>query len=130
MRTDEYHGLEFDWVAADISGQLAIFCSAGYGPVPAKALRAAGDQEALLGLIGIQAGLSGQSDFLTSRCHRAIYCFDWKLFEGPYRLKQEPAPEKGMGIDTLPERLRDSVTRLDLSFIGRELIHAAERGGI
>lgn len=84
----------------------------------------AGDQEALLEFIRIQAGLAGQSDFLTSRCHRAIYCFDWKLFEGPYRLKQEPALEEGIGIDTIPERLRDSVTRLDLSFIGRESIHA------
>jgi hypothetical protein len=126
MRSDRFAGLEFDWVAADISGKLAVFCTGGYGPIPDKAMEAAEDQHAVMESIKTTTGFSEQSDFLTQRGACPLYCFDWKVYDGPYNLKRGPGMEKAVGIDGIPEDLRQSIVRLNVNFSARKSISADE----
>jgi hypothetical protein len=53
-RPDELHGLEFDWLACDADGWVALLSTAGSGVVPASVLQDVDAQDsaidAILGL--------------------------------------------------------------------------------
>src|SRR3954466_8641023 len=86
-------GTEFDWLAVDPSGALAVLTSAGYGPVP----KAVGDHvesvDAALDLINtwppVGGSLSQPSDTgnyadWRELAVRGFYAYDWKDSSGPY----------------------------------------------
>lgn len=85
---DEFIGLEFDWFAVDADGCVAIFSSAGYGPIPDPVFTHFDDQQAvgeqLCRLAHVAASAALQQQFLAFAA-QGIYAYDWMNTEGPYR---------------------------------------------
>ena len=115
MRTDDLVGTEYDWVAVDPSGNIGVFSTAGYGPVPKAALCRTTDHESLIGWIGERAELPEFADIITFVGDVPIYGFDWEPHSGPYRRIQQPRGFLPMRLEALPEELRGAVVEIEAS---------------
>lgn len=119
MQREDFLGREFDWLACDREGRVAIFLTAGYGEVPEAVLDAISDEDAFLAKVteaivehlpqttkGEQVGRGLRSDPFTPFVgDRGFYVFDWKHWQGPYDLVLAPlAPAY---LDDLPPHFRD-----------------------
>ena len=116
MRDDHLAGTEFDWVAVDAGGNLAVFSTCGYGPVPPVALERAIDQDAIIECIKAATGIPTHADLLILPTECPIYIFDWKLHDGPYVLARRPADGRTPGLNLLSDDLLAAVTRMTLDF--------------
>ncbi|MFB9684938.1 hypothetical protein [Amycolatopsis plumensis] len=94
---DEYAhpraGIEFDWLAVDSSGALAVLTSAGYGPVPKAVSEHAEAVDAALERINTwpqvgdsisQPSETGDYTDWRDLAARGFYAYDWKDSSGPY----------------------------------------------
>ncbi len=141
---DEYAhprlGIEFDWLAVDPSGALAVLTSAGYGPVPKAVREHVESVDAALELINTwpcvggsisQPGDTGNHADWRDLAARGFYAYDWKDSFGPYvRLAVPTTPltvdnltDEGItGIVVLARFTVDfaSATQLDLADLDDE----------
>lgn len=124
MRNDHWVGTEFDWVTADPDGNLAIFSTAGYGPVSALALERASDQESIIAAMKSALGIPTALDLLLSPDSGRIILFDWKLHRGPYLRSKRPTDGLPLALDSIPSHLRDAVTLLNFNLTDRDAIYA------
>jgi hypothetical protein len=106
-------GEEFDWFAADESGQVAIFATGGGGPVPAQVLTDAAFHDA----VGDQIDVSGWgTDAVWSSYARAgLFAYDWDERRNCYSRVAVPAQPVGDGLSALLAAV--VLPRLALSFL-------------
>lgn len=85
---ERFPGLEFNWFALDAQGQMGLFSSAGFGPVPASVQLhfQAHDQAAF------------QLDWSVLKMEQVgtelgLFLFDWQHWKGPYLKLAQPVGE-------------------------------------
>jgi len=120
-------GVEFDWFAVDAVGQVGVFSSAGYGPVPSAVFPRTDDLYAwserspraalvVRGACSEQPDRSGDYSDWVSMAERGFYGYDWRVWDGPYvRLT---VPSRPVRLSELPSDVRDlaSLVPLDCAF--------------
>ena len=99
LTTDhEYYRAEFDWLAVDEGGEMALLSSAGSGPVPGQALE---DCDFLEGIVEYLLRLreTGAATARSGRpipkefweiARRGVYLFRWNDMKGDYELLVAP----------------------------------------
>lgn len=103
-------GLEYDWLACDADGHVALFSTAGAGAVPAGLLRSTNAHDAAIdALLVVPARTTarfapvlpaGCVDTWRSAGERGVFAFDCDPNGGPYRLVAAPAV--AVVLDELP----------------------------
>jgi hypothetical protein len=109
----EVQGVEFDWFAIDQDGHVALFATAGFGPVPASVLAASGAHDAVGQSIAIRG--FGSSTVWESYAQVGLYAFDWSDTKGSYVRVAEPLADKDFKQAHTVE-LIPGLPRLQLSF--------------
>jgi len=76
-------GIEFDWIAADQDGNIALMSTAGYGNCPTNEFVWMENMDQLADAI---AALSEPptDDPLTARSTKGPIIYDWRHWNGPY----------------------------------------------
>ena len=109
---DEIVGLEFDWLASDADGYLALFSTAGGGYAPEEFLRDTNAHDAAIDVI-LASPASTTARFapvlppgLKNTWHmvaeRGLFAFDSDPHGGPYRLVAAPtAPIRAANLPPL-----------------------------
>jgi hypothetical protein len=74
--------IDLPWVAVDAAGRLAVFTSAGEGPVPASALQASAAAETAVAELPIVGGNKLLVDYprpddFVAFAERGLYAYDW-----------------------------------------------------
>ncbi|MVN88034.1 hypothetical protein GO986_14865 [Deinococcus sp. HMF7620] len=121
LTREEIAGVEFDWFAADRTGQVAQFLAAGDDTVPAAALRSEELLEAVHVWIDTRpaaeapnAPAGGFDDHLTGPQERGAFVYDWVQGQpGVYRLVA--APRHPLAVTDLPDHLREYLAPLTLA---------------
>jgi hypothetical protein len=93
----DIYGLEFDWLAIDATGAIALCASAGYGEIPLAILRHSTSVEsgadvdrrliAALPVIGghrVEGHGPGWCEEWRLLGARGLYVYDWRHWSGPY----------------------------------------------
>ena len=108
--------IDLPWVAVDAAGRLAVFTTAGEGPVPASALQASAAVEAVVAELSVVGGSKLLVDYprpddFVSFAERGLYAYDWcdahrtaAASKGCYELVAVPL--RPVLIGELPEGLR------------------------
>ena len=117
-------GIEWDFLAVDATGSVALLSSAGYGPIPARVLdqrplveRAVSELEALppVGAADDRRDPSNRSgdyaDWFTMS-ERGLFAYDWRVHHGPYTLVS--APTVTLELSALGRTIREAATLLAL----------------
>jgi hypothetical protein len=88
MQRADFIGLEFDWFAVDSDGFLALFASAGWGPVPDAVFGCYENQRLIearmYSLCGGAAHAPIQFNF-EDLIPKGVFAYDWHQTYGPYR---------------------------------------------
>jgi hypothetical protein len=84
----DIQGIEFDWFAVDRSGCVALFATAGNGPVPASVL-VSSDAHCAIGDSITVFGF-GSPEVWQSYAHAGLYAFDWSNSQSSYIRVAEP----------------------------------------
>lgn len=112
-------GIEFDWLGVDRQGHVAMFTTAGYGPVPVEVDQHLPDVDAALDRIG-QLPVTGSAANVVRRSTdgdysdwhaystKGFYAYDWQVWDGPYQRLSSPTVP--VSISQLPAELQ-AVTR-------------------
>jgi hypothetical protein len=103
VRESEVWGIEFDWVAVDCSGRVALFASAGSGQVPPQAVALDSRYEHLCTHLGIPHG----PDTWRRAADAGLFAYDCSFNGGPYCLKDSPSTP--ITTDKLPLEHRRTV---------------------
>jgi hypothetical protein len=110
--SSELEGIDFEWFATDLVGNLALFVSAGGGYVPQACYHSADAIESVSRKIPTPHMGSGLlwSDYGAA----GLYVYDWTWPDGPYGLIQYPTA-------TISSDLRQAILQLPaLPKIGSE----------
>ena len=113
----EFSNLEFDWLACDADGFVAMFSSAGFGAVPeesvpiAESLDAALDRIKALPVTGEATSISGRTtpDDWVATARRGLFAFDWAHMRDRYQL--EGLPSTPVHIDEIPDDVISNVAK-------------------
>jgi hypothetical protein len=82
---ERFPGLEFDWFASDAEGNIGLFSTAGFGPVPDEV------QLHFQGHDQVAALLDWRVPQVWKECaSRGLFVFDWQHWQGPYRKEESP----------------------------------------
>jgi len=102
-------GYEFDFLAVDDVGNVAMFSHAGWGPIPrsvvdrwleaTEAVDAVDELPATTAAVEVPKGPGDYTDWLT-KVERGLFAYDWHDTYGPYRLVA--APQQPRHIDSMP----------------------------
>jgi hypothetical protein len=131
-----FFGLEFDFLALDDDDYVAVFSSAGYGPLPLAVLgdpdsvREAVEATELLPVVSEveHARRAGDWSFWLLRAERGLFAYDWDQSYGPYRRVVSPvSPATLASMESLPTRL-GALPRLPTRFGDSEVIELAALG--
>lgn len=108
---EEIQGFEYDWLASDADGHVALFSTAGGGFAPEEFLRDTEAHDAAIDALLASAVctrarfaprlLSGLENTWLLMAERGVYAFDSDPHGAPYRLVA--APEQPILIANLPE---------------------------
>ena len=98
-----FSGVEFDWFAADLDGEIALFATAGSGFVPIDVLTDGEHYEAVVS--GIETPNWGTPAVWDAYSRLGLFVFDWKSGARSYLRVRVPD-------GTLPSELRGRVERL------------------
>jgi hypothetical protein len=115
---DEFHpwsGFEHDWLGVDLQGNVAVFTTAGFDPVPAAVDQHLADVDAALDWVGQlpviglacdTVGAAGDYPDWDAYSAKGFYACDWQGQEngGPYRRLSSPAVPISVG--QLPAEIR------------------------
>ena len=117
---NEILGLEFDWLASDGDGHVALFSTAGVGYAPDEFLRDTGAHDAAIEAIFASAASTrarfapqlppGLENTWRLAAERGVFAFDSAPNGGPYRLVA--APETAIRIPGLPNPAAEVVRLL------------------
>jgi hypothetical protein len=102
MTRSDFIGSEFEWYAVDQDGFLAIFFSAGWGPVPDVVFDSFAAQKLIETWIGLSQISYPDANFqATSRrlFELGVFAYDWLDSFGPYR--RFVNPEKPVALTDL-----------------------------
>lgn len=137
---NELLGSEWDWLACDAEGAVALFCTAGGGYTPPAFLENTDAHDAAIDAL-FALPVTTEATFVDAEegypqvrngALRGVYMYDADMFRGPYR--RIATPNKPAKLRDLPREIRDVAIRLghirfdDLSVITRALIeHEATR---
>jgi hypothetical protein len=134
LKREDVWGIEFDWWATDQDGHIAIFCSAGYGPIPLAALedpRATADADVAALLIDglpsrgrwrAEGRGPGECREWVQLAERGLYVFDWAPYHGPY--DRVVVPEVALTRSGLPDVIASARALLMLPSICFTHTHA------
>ena len=87
--------VEFDWLAVDRCGHLAVVSTAGAGPIPAEVLKVGTERELtdpqsviealpILGNARAEGRGPGECTEWIEAGRRGVFVYDWRLNGGPY----------------------------------------------
>lgn len=111
MRADELQGREFDWFAVDKHGRLAMFSTAGEGPMPAAVLRSIVQHDAVSE--AIETPNVGSELVWRDFGRAGLFVYDWAYDR--YVRVAEPSGEPSPRLLEMLRRI-DSVPSLDCAF--------------
>ena len=108
-------GIEFDWLGVDRQGHVAVFTTAGYGPVPVDVnqhhvgVDAALDRVSELPVTGsagdiVRRAAGGDYSDWDAYSAKGFYAYDWQVWDGPYQRLSSPTVP--LSISQLPADLR------------------------
>ena len=93
-------GSEFDFLAIDDKGQVAVFSHGGWGPIPRaivdrweQAIKAVEATERLPVTTTAQEAPGGPDDYSSwwlTKVERGLFAYDWRNTYGPYQLTRSP----------------------------------------
>jgi len=116
----EISGLEFDWLASDANGHVAMFSTAGGGYAPEEFLRDTDAHDNAADIILALPSYTkarfapelgpGLKNTWQMMAERGFFAFDSDPNGGPYRLVA--APERATHVSELPRVVSDVVARL------------------
>jgi hypothetical protein len=89
--SERFPGLEFDWFVQDAEGNIALFSTGGFGPVPSKVQ--AHFQSHDSAALSIDLPHWGSLDVWKDYARQGLYVFDWVPHAGPYRKMEQPESE-------------------------------------
>ncbi len=107
-------GIEFDWLGVDREGHVAVFTTAGYGPVPADVNQHLADVDAAFDRVK-ELPVTGSADNIMQRSAdgdysdwytysaKGFYAYDWQVWDGPYQRLSTPTVP--ISISQLPAAL-------------------------
>jgi len=117
---DEFHpwsGFEHDWLGVDLQGHVAVFTTAGYGPVPMEVDQHLADVDAALDRVGqlpvigsacdtVRRSADGDYPDWDAYSAKGFYAYDWQGQEngGPYLRLSSPAVP--ISVSQLPAEIR------------------------
>lgn len=113
-------GMEFDWVAADRLGRLALMATSGRGPLPDGVIHRVDEHRAMAEAILALGGNPAWADLLTLTGPVPVYVYDWDASAGAYRRMQSPRVERPLEVGDLPGHLQPCIIRLSVSFDAAE----------
>ncbi|MBN9681375.1 MULTISPECIES: hypothetical protein [unclassified Corallococcus] len=118
----EIDGYEFDWLASDVDGHVALLSTAGGGYVPRDVLQDTDSVDAAINAILASAVSSGVlfAPSVAEGCEntwrmmaeRGVFAFDADPYGGPY--KRVAMPERPIRVEELAEAARPLVRRMSL----------------
>lgn len=131
-------GCDYEWLALDSEGYVAIFTSAGCAPIPTSILRQASDADLLSaavrdlpikGKAHMLAPLPRPDDYIYFSS-RGLFAYDWRdLHRSSHNCSNAyemlSKPEHPIRIDEFPEQFRHALARIrfdTLSFRSEEKI--------
>ncbi len=103
--TSDLVGLEFDWFAMDEQGELALFATAGEGPIPPSALRSQRAHSAVAD--SLAAPRFGTVEVWDDFAAVGLFVYDWALPGGPYRRMAVPRAQPSTAMRTSIEQIAD-----------------------
>jgi hypothetical protein len=115
MDRSDFVGLEFDWFAKDANGCLALFSSAGWGPVPDVVFNHYDDQAQIGRCLSAVCGIRESDDLNRSSqalLQRGIFAYDWHETFGPYVRFGAPTTPACVVDLALPPELQQALVPL------------------
>jgi hypothetical protein len=119
VKPEDLHRAEFDFVVVDADGHVALFSTAGFGPVPESSLSLPDiahlpDPEGallqLLHIVGVGKpegrGPGAAGDWLALGA-RGVFVFSWLPHQGPY--ERLVTPSRPVAFQELPQGVRTLV---------------------
>jgi hypothetical protein len=97
MTRSDLIGSEFDWYAIDRDGFIAVFCSAGWGPVPEVVFDHLEGQKSIGSEIKISNVPVPDIEFKATSSllsEKGIFGYNWLNTFGPYRSFSQPTQPK------------------------------------
>jgi hypothetical protein len=132
-----FFSVEFDFLAVDDDDHVAVFSSAGYGPLPLAVLdQPELEQEAVEAteLLPIVSNIKdapiggGDYHFWLARVERGLFAYDWENTYGPYQRVAIPETPAALGaMKPIRSRL-GALPRLPTSFLDSEFVDLASLG--
>ena len=113
-------GTEFDWIASDRKGRIALMSTAGYGNCPKNASQWKKHADVIIDWILVECGLEN-ADLLLARPKKGVIIYDWTHWHGPYKRKY--IPKNCIKINTLMDNHlpADAIFKLDVDFLEEEI---------
>jgi hypothetical protein len=101
----DFSGIEFDWLAKDADGNIALFATAGEGFIPNSAADHHENHTAISE--SIPSPNTGTEKVWSDYAAVGLYVFDWDLPGGPYKLRAVPlkpaSPELISAVEAVPQ---------------------------
>lgn len=118
-------GIDWDFLAVDSAGHVAVISSAGTGPIPEAVLAGREVVErtdsAIAALPKITRAVpdnprrGGNTSVWYSSSERGLYVYDWTLWNGPY--ERISAPAEPLDIGSLPEHVQEAAHLLQIPYL-------------
>ena len=109
-----FSNVEFDWLACDADGFVAVFSSAGFGPVPEELVAMVEAVDAALDRIKalpVRAESAPADPDERRPAAYGLFAFDWTHARDRYEI--EASPERPLRIDEIQdEEIRAMVSRV------------------
>ncbi|SFQ78958.1 hypothetical protein [Hymenobacter arizonensis] len=106
--SERFPGFEFDWFAQDAEGNMGLFSTGGFGPVPLVVQRHFQDHDCAA--LGIALPHAGSLDVWQDVALHGLYVFDWHPHAGPYRKLKQPEGEMSAELHQLIQHIADLPT--------------------
>jgi hypothetical protein len=108
-------GIEFDWLGVDRQGYVAVFTTAGYGPVPVDVNQHLAEVDAALDRVGqlpvigsagnvVRRSADGDYSGWHACSAKGFYAYDWQVWNGPYQRLSSPTVP--VSVSQLPVELQ------------------------
>ena len=129
-----FFGLEFDFLAVDDDDHVAVFSSAGYGPLPVAVLdEPEREQEAveateLLPVVSRVSAADIGSGFELPFAERGLFAYDWEDTYGPYRRVATPETPALLGSMNRIASQFGALPRLPTCFLDADVVDLASMG--
>lgn len=121
---DDLYGVDWDFLALDRDGQIALISSTGYGQIPPRVLDQAAlvedavERSSALPVIGEPINRvpdrTGDYSSWFERSVRGFYTYDWSVYHGPYRALS--APTVALEVSAADPMIAQAASLLELQF--------------